>query len=95
MCATYNCLKTVLSMLRNTCFSASTATREFQQFTSIIRKLFIGFLAQVAEEMDDPQMTDYIEGTFLEDQVKAVREVSEYVRQLRRVGKGHGEFKTF
>jgi len=49
-------------------------------------------LHKVAEEMDDPQMTDYIEGTFLEDQVKAVREVSEYVRQLRRVGKGHGTY---
>jgi ferritin heavy chain len=45
---------------------------------------------QVAEECDDPQMTDFIEGTFLEDQVAAIKKVSEMVSQLRRVGKGHG-----
>ena len=45
---------------------------------------------QVAEECDDPQMTDYVEGTFLADQVDAIKRVSEYVSQLRRVGPGHG-----
>eukprot|EP00240_Pyramimonas_obovata_P013676 CAMPEP_0118932570 /NCGR_PEP_ID=MMETSP1169-20130426/10500_1 /TAXON_ID=36882 /ORGANISM="Pyramimonas obovata, Strain CCMP722" /LENGTH=260 /DNA_ID=CAMNT_0006875247 /DNA_START=53 /DNA_END=835 /DNA_ORIENTATION=+ len=47
-------------------------------------------LHKVAEECDDPQMTDFIEGTFLEDQVEAIKKVSEMVSQLRRVGKGHG-----
>eukprot|EP00976_Prorocentrum_cordatum_P072894 1180881-Prorocentrum_minimum.AAC.2 len=47
-------------------------------------------LHKVAEECDDPQMTDYVEGTFLEDQVQAIKSVSEMVSQLRRVGKGHG-----
>ena len=47
-------------------------------------------LHKVAEECDDPQMTDFIEGTFLEDQVQAIKKVSEMVSQLRRVGKGHG-----
>jgi len=47
-------------------------------------------LHKVAEECDDPQMTDFIEGTFLEDQVAAIKKVSEMVSQLRRVGKGHG-----
>jgi ferritin heavy chain len=47
---------------------------------------------QVAEEFDDVQMCDYLEGTFLEDQVQAINHVSKYVSELRRVGEGHGEF---
>lgn len=49
-------------------------------------------LHKVAEEANDPQMTDFIEGNFLEEQVEAIKQVSEYVAQLRRVGKGHGVF---
>ncbi|GAQ85854.1 Ferritin [Klebsormidium nitens] len=49
-------------------------------------------LHKTAEESDDPQMTDFIEGNFLEEQVEAIKQVSEYVSQLRRVGKGHGVF---
>ena len=47
-------------------------------------------LHSVAQECNDGQMTDYIEGTFLSEQVEAIKRVSEYVSQLRRVGKGHG-----
>jgi len=50
-------------------------------------------LHKVAEECDDPQMTDYVEGTFLADQVDAIKQVSEYVSQLRRVGPGHGTYQ--
>lgn len=50
-------------------------------------------LHKVAEECDDPQMTDYIEGTFLEDQVESIKKVSEFVSQLRRVGIGHGTYE--
>lgn len=50
-------------------------------------------LHKVAEECDDPQMTDYVEGTFLADQVEAIKKVSEYVSQLRRVGVGHGTYQ--
>lgn len=46
-------------------------------------------LHQVAVDNDDPQMTDFIEGEFLEDQMKAIYEVSHMVSELRRIGKGH------
>lgn len=46
-------------------------------------------LHSVAQEANDSQMTDYIEGNFLTEQVEAIKQVSEYVAQLRRIGKGH------
>lgn len=47
-------------------------------------------LHAVAVKHDDAQMADFIEGNLLQEQAKAVKEVSVYVSQLRRVGKGHG-----
>nr|GMD90705.1 ferritin-3, chloroplastic-like [Ipomoea batatas] len=35
-------------------------------------------------------MTDFVESEFLEEQVEAIKKISVYVTQLRRVGKGHG-----
>eukprot|EP00250_Pteridium_aquilinum_P001700 c11904_g1_i1 orf=163-942(+) len=49
-------------------------------------------LHKVAEEQDDPQLQDFIEGEFLKPQVEDIKKVSEYVSQLRRVGKGHGVY---
>lgn len=46
-------------------------------------------LHAVAQEANDGQMTDFIEGNFLTQQVEAIKKVSEYVSQLRRMGKGH------
>ncbi|URD83774.1 hypothetical protein MUK42_02362 [Musa troglodytarum] len=48
-------------------------------------------LHDVAEKCNDAQMADFIESEFLEEQVEAIKKISEYVAQLRRVGKGHGE----
>lgn len=48
-------------------------------------------LHKVAEDAHDVQLTDYIESEFLSEQVEAIKKVSEYVAQLRRIGKdGHG-----
>eukprot|EP00268_Persea_americana_P036565 TRINITY_DN3608_c0_g1_i1.p1 TRINITY_DN3608_c0_g1~~TRINITY_DN3608_c0_g1_i1.p1 ORF type:complete len:307 (+),score=87.60 TRINITY_DN3608_c0_g1_i1:128-922(+) len=47
-------------------------------------------LHHVAERSHDVQMTDFIEGEFLAEQVEAIKKIAEYVAQLRRVGKGHG-----
>ncbi|KAK8685303.1 hypothetical protein V6N13_041307 [Hibiscus sabdariffa] len=47
-------------------------------------------LHNVAEQNNDPQMADFIESEFLTEQVEAIKKISEYVSQLRRVGKGHG-----
>ncbi|KAK3029473.1 hypothetical protein RJ639_037494 [Escallonia herrerae] len=45
---------------------------------------------KVADESNDPQMQDFIESEFLAEQVEAIKKISDYVTQLRRVGKGHG-----
>ncbi|KAM7526525.1 hypothetical protein LguiA_016427 [Lonicera macranthoides] len=47
-------------------------------------------LHSVADRNNDPQMADFIESEFLSEQVEAIKKISEYVAQLRRVGKGHG-----
>ncbi|KAJ4779931.1 Ferritin [Rhynchospora pubera] len=47
-------------------------------------------LHSVAGNANDPQMSDFIESEFLQEQVEAIKKISEYVAQLRRVGKGHG-----
>ncbi|KAK8303609.1 hypothetical protein V6Z11_D04G162300 [Gossypium hirsutum] len=47
-------------------------------------------LHNVAEQNNDPQVADFIESEFLSEQVEAIKKISEYVAQLRLVGKGHG-----
>ncbi|KAM0898040.1 hypothetical protein ACQ4PT_022134 [Festuca glaucescens] len=47
-------------------------------------------LHTVATRCNDPQLTDFVESQFLQEQVEAVKKISEYVTQLRRIGKGHG-----
>ncbi len=44
----------------------------------------------VADRNNDAQLTDFIESEFLTEQVEAIKKISDYVSQLRRVGKGHG-----
>jgi len=50
-------------------------------------------LHAVAAKHEDPSMTDFIEGELLAEQEQAVLQVSQYVSQLRRVGKGLGVFQ--
>ncbi|XP_008804106.1 ferritin-2, chloroplastic [Phoenix dactylifera] len=47
-------------------------------------------LHSVALRCNDVQMVDFIESQFLGEQVESIKKISEYVAQLRRVGKGHG-----
>ncbi|XP_047335482.1 ferritin-3, chloroplastic-like [Impatiens glandulifera] len=47
-------------------------------------------LHSVASESNDVQLTDFVESEFLNEQVEAIKKISEYVAQLRRIGKGHG-----
>lgn len=44
----------------------------------------------VACANNDPQMADFVESEFLGEQVEAIKKISDYVTQLRMVGKGHG-----
>lgn len=50
-------------------------------------------LHEVADSHKDAQMTDFIEGEYLEEQVKAIKEVGDHITNLRRVGPGLGEFQ--
>lgn len=47
-------------------------------------------LHHVAEKNHDVQLQDFVEGEYLSEQVESIKQISEYVAQLRRVGKGHG-----
>ncbi|XP_065872114.1 ferritin-1, chloroplastic-like [Euphorbia lathyris] len=47
-------------------------------------------LHHVAEKNHDVHMADFVESEFLGEQVEAIKKISEYVAQLRRLGKGHG-----
>jgi ferritin heavy chain len=37
-------------------------------------------------------MTDFLESSFLTEQVEEIKQIGDYVSQLRKVGPGHGEF---
>ncbi|KAI3840019.1 hypothetical protein MKX03_020507 [Papaver bracteatum] len=47
-------------------------------------------LHSAANQNNDVQLMDFVESEFLAEQVEAIKKISEYVAQLRRVGKGHG-----
>ncbi|PIA37510.1 hypothetical protein AQUCO_03000231v1 [Aquilegia coerulea] len=47
-------------------------------------------LHRVADKNKDVQLADFVESEFLTEQVEAIKKISEFVAQLRRVGKGHG-----
>ncbi|CAN4087474.1 unnamed protein product [Withania somnifera] len=47
-------------------------------------------LHAVAVGNNDVQLADFVESEYLHEQVEAIKKISEYVAQLRRVGKGHG-----
>merc|ERR1712196_679800 len=44
------------------------------------------------EAAGDSQLMDFIESPFLDDQLNSIKEISDWVTQLRRVGDGQGEF---
>ncbi|KAF3331804.1 ferritin-2 [Carex littledalei] len=48
-------------------------------------------LHKVAEECKDVELMSFIESEFLGEQVEAIKKISEFISQLRRVGPGHGK----
>jgi len=46
----------------------------------------------VASSKNDPQMCDFLETTYLEEQVEAIKEIAGYITNLKRVGTGLGEY---
>ncbi|KAK3585695.1 hypothetical protein CHS0354_020261 [Potamilus streckersoni] len=49
-------------------------------------------LHKVAESHNDPQMMDFIEHEYLEEQVNSIKELCDYITNLKRVGTGLGEY---
>lgn len=43
-------------------------------------------LHKVASDADDPQMTDFIEGTYLKEQVEDIKKVGDLLTRLKRAG---------
>jgi len=46
---------------------------------------------KTADSTNDPQLTDFIEGEFLEEQVEAIKEFGDLLTRLKRAGTGLGE----
>jgi ferritin heavy chain len=46
----------------------------------------------VADTNNDAQMTDFIEGHYLTEQTEAIKDLSDKITNLKRVGPGLGEF---
>jgi len=47
---------------------------------------------KIAGECNDPQFCDFLETHYLEEQVKAIKELSDHLTNIERVGTGLGEF---
>uniref|UniRef100_A0AC34FL44 Ferritin n=1 Tax=Panagrolaimus sp. ES5 TaxID=591445 RepID=A0AC34FL44_9BILA len=49
-------------------------------------------LHDLAGENNDSQMCDFLEGTFLKEQVESIEEIGKMITALKRVGPGLGEY---
>jgi len=49
-------------------------------------------LHKVADKHGDAQMMDFLEGEYLKEQVDAIKEISDHITNLKRVGPGLGEW---
>ena len=49
-------------------------------------------LHAVGDKNGDPQLCDFVESQYLEEQLEAIKKLAVFVSQLRRVGKGHGVY---
>jgi ferritin heavy chain len=49
-------------------------------------------LHKVAADHQDPQLTNFIEEEFLDEQVESIKKIADYITNLKRVGPGVGEY---
>jgi len=49
-------------------------------------------LHKIADSHGDAQMCDFIENEYLTEQVEAIKEISDHITNLKRVGPGMGEY---
>ena len=67
--------------------------RSFEIALDLERQVYDSLLVvhKAAEEANDPQFADFIEGEYLEEQVEAISEIEKYISILNRIGEdGHG-----
>lgn len=50
-------------------------------------------LHRLASKHEDAHLTDFIEEHFLDEQVKAIKQLNDHITNLKRVGPGLGEFQ--
>ena len=50
-------------------------------------------LHAVADTHKDAQMTDFIEGNYLQEQVESIKQIGDFITNLKRVGPGLGEYQ--
>jgi len=53
---------------------------------------FLLDMHKLASSQNDAHLSDFLETEFLNEQVEAIKQLSEYVTQLKRVGPGLGEY---
>lgn len=50
-------------------------------------------LHDIASNVNDPHLTDYLEEHFLDEQVKSIEKIGHHITNLKRVGSGLGEYQ--
>jgi len=50
-------------------------------------------LHKVAAANNDPQLTNFIEHEYLDEQVESIKKIGDYITNLKRVGPGLGEYQ--
>jgi ferritin heavy chain len=73
----------------------STGLEAFQYALGLEKKINDSLLNVhvIASKHSDPHLTNYIESEFLDEQVKAIKQLGCHITQLKRVGTGLGEYK--
>ena len=70
-----------------------TMLRAFEVALELEHEVYLSLLElhKTAEEANDPQFADFIEGEFLKEQIDAMDELKVYISQLNSIGNdGHG-----
>ena len=63
----------------------------FEKALEMEQIVYEGLLKLHKSAENDPQFADFIESEYLDEQIKAINEISKYVSQLKRIGNsGHG-----
>ncbi|XP_032677920.1 soma ferritin-like [Odontomachus brunneus] len=71
--------------------SAENAMIEALQLEKNVNKSLL-HLHQIATTHDDPNLMDFLENEFLQEQVDSIKEIADHVTNLKRVGEGLGVY---